>query len=217
MHALLSGFAAHEREVIRERSFSLFYCEIHEAAGDTLVIESIDVVARARGREQIGCVANRICTEVLPELLPVSCGDTEEGVDEFTLSDRVTLRQPPDLTLPNHMHRLVTFNRSPGCLHRPEAQARRDSLLDEAMVLLDNVIQVRRCAALTVPAQCAGLLQFVDGAGVGRCPSTLITRGRLWWPTVNARRRKICAAVRSRWADNMKSMVSPVESTARYR
>src|SRR5215470_15958951 len=49
------------------------------------------------------------------------------------------------------------------------------------------------------------------------CPSTLITRGR-WRPAPDkAKRRKSLAAVRSRFGDSMKSIVSPAESTARYR
>jgi len=39
---------------------------------------------------------------------------TEEGVDEMALPDRVTFRQPPNLSFSNHMHRFITSDRSPG-------------------------------------------------------------------------------------------------------
>ena len=66
---------------------------------------------------------------VEPALLCISCSDTEEDVDEFTLSDRVAFRNPPDLSLSNHMHGLITFDGSPGCLYRPEAEACRNPFL----------------------------------------------------------------------------------------
>src|SRR5215831_12403152 len=44
-----------------------------------------------------------------------------------------------------------------------------------------------------------------------------MTRGCTPPLPVNAKRRNSLAAVRSRWGDNMKSIVSPVESTARYQ
>src|SRR5215472_16584202 len=49
------------------------------------------------------------------------------------------------------------------------------------------------------------------------CPSTWITRGRWRAAPDYAKRRKSLAAVRSRFGDSMKSIVSPAESTARYR
>jgi len=61
-------------------------------------------------------------------------------MDELTLTDRITLRDPPDLPFSDCMHRLVTLDRSTRALRRTESQARRDPLLDESMVLLDNVI-----------------------------------------------------------------------------
>jgi transposase len=68
------------------------------------------------------------------------------------------LRDPADLPFSNCMHRLVTFDRSTRALHRTEIEARRDPLLDESMILLDDVVHVRRCSATTTPAEFAGLL-----------------------------------------------------------
>ncbi len=70
--------------------------------------------------------------------------------------------------LRNCLHRLVTLSRSPRSLRGPNAEARRDPLLDEAMVLLDDVLQVRCSSAAASSTEFAGLLQFGGGAGVCR-------------------------------------------------
>ena len=93
-------------------------------------------------------------------------GDAENGVDELTLTDRITLGDPSDLPFSDCMHRLVTLNRSTRALRRTESEARRNPLFDESMVLFDHVIQVGRCSAPTTPAEFSGVLQFGDGAGV---------------------------------------------------
>jgi hypothetical protein len=61
---------------------------------------------------------------------------------------------------------------------RTESEARRDPLLDESMVLLDDVIQVRRCPATTTLSEFAGLLQLGDRARVCRMP---IDIDDSWW------------------------------------
>jgi len=44
----------------------------------------------------------------------------------------------------------------------------RDPLLDEAMILLDDIVQIRRGSAATAPAEFAGPLQFGNCASVCR-------------------------------------------------
>ena len=41
-------------------------------------------------------------------------------MNEFALADRVTFRQPPNLSFSNHMHRFITFDRPPSRFDRPE-------------------------------------------------------------------------------------------------
>src|SRR5262249_53388774 len=106
------------------------------------------------------------------------CGDAEYCVDKLPLRYGIALPDPTDLTLADCMHRLVALNGSTRALDRSEPQARRDPLLDESMVLLDDVVQIRCGSATTAATQLTGLLQIGDRAGVGGCPSTLITLGR---------------------------------------
>jgi hypothetical protein len=68
------------------------------------------------------------------------CSNAEEIVDEPPLADNISLLQPPDLTFPNQMHRLVTVDRSQGSFHRPKPQARCNPFLYKSMVLLNDVV-----------------------------------------------------------------------------
>ena len=91
-------------------------------------------------------------------------------MDELTLTDRITLRDPADLPFSDRVHRLVTLDRSTRSLRRTESEARRDPLLDESMVLLDDVIQVRRWSATKPSAAFSGLFQLGDRSCVSRMP-----------------------------------------------
>ena len=68
-------------------------------------------------------------------------GDAEDRVDELTLTDRIALSDPANLPFSDCMHRLVTFYRPARALRRSEAEARRDPLLDESMVLFDELFK----------------------------------------------------------------------------
>ena len=94
--------------------------------------------------------------------------DAEDGVDELALRDSVALSDPADLTFSDCVHCFVAGDRSAGAVHRPKSQARSDSLLDESMVLLDDVIEVLSRPAATASTKFTGLLQFDDRTGVRR-------------------------------------------------
>ena len=82
--------------------------------------------------------------------------DTKDCVDELALRYRITFCDPANLTFADGMHRLVAFDGSTCAFHRSESEARCDPLLDEPMVLLDDVVQIRRRSATTAPAEFAG-------------------------------------------------------------
>ena len=67
-------------------------------------------------------------------------GDMEDGVNELSLADRIAFGDPADLAFSDCVHCLVALDRSACALRRTEAEARRDPLSDESMVLLDHVI-----------------------------------------------------------------------------
>src|SRR5215471_8775675 len=105
--------------------------------------------------------------------------DAEDCMDKLALRDSVALSNPAYLTLADRMHCLVGFDRSACTFYRSESKARRDPLLDEPMVLLDDVVQIGRRPAATATTKFAGLLQVGDRAGVGWM-SVDVDHSRTW-------------------------------------
>ena len=95
-------------------------------------------------------------------------GDAEDRVNELSLADWIALRDPPNLAFADCVHRLVALNGSARTLGGTEAEARRYPLLDEAMVLLQNIIQVGCCSTTTAASEFTGLLQLGNCTGVRR-------------------------------------------------
>src|SRR5689334_14618982 len=131
-------------------------------------------------------------------------GDAEDAVNELTLSCRIAFGDPADLTFADCMHRLVTLDRSPRSFSRTEVEARRNPHLDDAMVWLDDVIQIRHRSAAAAPSSPVCFNSAIALAYAG-WPSTLITRGERP-PLDNAKRRNSFAAIRSRLGDSMNSI-----------
>jgi len=73
--------------------------------------------------------------------LGLGCHSKEAG-DEGDLPENVSIAYPADLSLANHMHHLIPLERSPCRLKGKEAHPRLDEPFDEAMVLLDQIIEV---------------------------------------------------------------------------
>ena len=88
----------------------------------------------------------------------------------MTLTDRIGLTYPPDLSFSNCMHRLIALDRSPRPVRGSESEAGVDALLDEPMILLDDVVQIRGSSTTATTAEFTGLLQLGDRAGVCRMP-----------------------------------------------
>jgi hypothetical protein len=76
----------------------------------------------------------------------------------LALRDGIALGYPTDLTFADGMHRLVARDRSASTLYRSESKARRNPFFDESMVLLDDVVQMRRRSTATAATEFTGLL-----------------------------------------------------------
>jgi hypothetical protein len=61
-------------------------------------------------------------------------------MDKPDLSDHITLREPTDLTFPDHVHGLISRDRVQRAIDRSKPKAGCDSLLDETMILFQNII-----------------------------------------------------------------------------
>ena len=77
----------------------------------------------------------------LPFLLSLGRHSKQAG-DEGDLPSDVSLVHPSDLSLANHVHHFVPLQRSPCCLKGKEAHPRLGQSFDEAVVLLDQVIEI---------------------------------------------------------------------------
>ena len=115
------------------------------------------------------------------------------------------------------MHRFVALNRSLGSVEGPKPLAGVNPPFDCPVVLFDNVVQVGTGATATTAASFPAVFSSATTLGDEGLPSTWITLGRGWPGERKAFWKKRLAAAASRWAESRKSIVAPVESTARYK
>ena len=76
-------------------------------------------------------------------------GEAKRPIDELVLCADVTFLYPPNLSLPNLVHRLVTLNRPPRTTELTKVLLSTDPLLDGTVILLQDVVQILNW---TVPA-----------------------------------------------------------------
>lgn len=69
-------------------------------------------------------------------------GQPEYICNESDVTYYIISTYPPNLSLPDTMHRLVALNRSPSRMEVPEALLGLHPPFDRSMILLKNVIQV---------------------------------------------------------------------------
>jgi hypothetical protein len=73
----------------------------------------------------------------------VSSGsEAEHLIDEPVLHSDVTLSQPPNLALPNFVHRFVILNRPPRTTEFPEILLGTNPFLDGAVILFQDGVQI---------------------------------------------------------------------------
>src|SRR5690349_16082442 len=131
----------------------------------------------------------------------------------MALGNGISLSDPADLTFPDCVHRFVAGDLSAGPIHRRGSQARRNPLLYEPMVLLDDVIETVPFGIASVEPSSPVCFNLTPALAYAGFPSTLITRGH-GAPPYNANLKRSFAPMRSRFGD-MNAMVSPAESMAR--
>ena len=92
-----------------------------------------------------GCVAtfkNQQESNWLDRPVSVSCNHPEQLVDEVNLLPNIRTVHPPRLPLPDHVHGLVSRNRSPRRVEFTKALLGLHASFDRSMILLQNVVQV---------------------------------------------------------------------------
>jgi type I restriction enzyme M protein len=95
-------------------------------------------------------------------------GQPEQLSDEPDLGPNIIAPHPPNLPLPDHIHRLISLNRSPSRMKFPEALLSVDPAFDGSVILLDDVVQVLDGSMMTSAAKYSLLLNSRDGRGVDR-------------------------------------------------
>src|SRR5690242_8423102 len=99
---------------------------------DCVVVWKLDgCVAKIKGREG----SARSATAAVS-----SGNEAEHLIDEPVLHSDVTLYHPPNLALPNLVHRFVTLNRPPRTTQLTKILLGTDPFLDGTVVLLEDVV-----------------------------------------------------------------------------
>ena len=92
---------------------------------------------------------------------------SKQPCNELILCSDVSFVRSRRLSLPDHVHRLIPAYCSPGCRVREEPQARLDPSLDEAVILLNNVVHILAGPALAFLRKQLFALEVTDSANVG--------------------------------------------------
>ena len=108
-----------------------------------------------------GCVATfktRQESDGLDRPSSVSCGYLEQLVDQLNLLPNIRTAHPPSLPLPDHVHGLISLDRSPRCVEFTKALLRLYASFDRPMILLQDVVQVLDRSVAATAAQDSFLL-----------------------------------------------------------
>jgi hypothetical protein len=95
-------------------------------------------------------------------------GHSKEASDEGDLPTAVSFAHPSDLSLANHVHDLIPLERSPCRFNRKKAHPWFDQPFDEAMVLLDQGIQVFDLPQFDRCWKRSAGFELCNGLGIGR-------------------------------------------------
>ena len=98
--------------------------------------------------------------------ITISGSQIEDLVDESDLTEDIFPAHPSNLPLSDHVHRLVTLNRSPRRLELPKSLLGLDPTFDGSVVLLQNIVQVLHGPVPATGAKRPFLLYIGDGRAV---------------------------------------------------
>ena len=107
---------------------------VDPSKGTTLTISAFDGCVATFKKQQVSDWSGRSGS--------VSCTHLEQLVDELNLSPNIRTARPPRLPLPDHVHCLVSLDRSPRRLKLTKPLLGFHSSFDCSMVLLQDVVQV---------------------------------------------------------------------------
>jgi hypothetical protein len=124
-----------------------------------LVVTGDEAVLQIAAREQSTC-----------EFLDKLSSDAEDDFDEPDLCCDIALWQPPNLPFANHVHCFIALNRALCAIKGTESQTSVDPSLNRAVILLDDVIEIRNNATAARSAKHALVLKLLDNGRVRRIP-----------------------------------------------
>ena len=101
-----------------------------------------------------------------PFLLGLGSYSKQAG-NEGNLPGDIPFAHTSHLSLPDHVHHLVSLQRSPGRFHRKEAHPWFDQPFDEPVVLLNQVIEVFDLPQFHAFSKQPGGFEVSHGLGVG--------------------------------------------------
>jgi hypothetical protein len=114
------------------------------------------------------------CKNSLPNVADVEdyillCLDShsKQGGDEYHLTPDISFLHTVYLSLSHHIHRFVSLQRSPCRFKREEAKSWFDRPFDEAMILLDNSVEVLDLPQFTSLERASLGFQLVQSFGIG--------------------------------------------------
>jgi arsenite methyltransferase len=183
------NLSADKDKVLRE-AFRVLKPGGRLAVSDVVVRGDVPPEVRRSMELWVGCIAGALCDhEYTGKLAKGKCckpeipgarngssspsrnsGEPEEPCNERDLPSDVILRQPPHLSLADHVHRLDTLNRSRRRIKGPEALTSSHSSFDCSVILLHDVVEVADWTAATATAEFSGALQFCNDLRIGRIP-----------------------------------------------
>jgi len=103
----------------------------------------------------------------------VSSSQIEQLVDEPILLAKIIVADPPRLPLADHVHRLVSRNRSLRCSELAKALLGLHSSFDRSMILLQDVVQILDGSMPTATAQSSFLFHCGNRRAVEAVFATL--------------------------------------------